>query len=417
MKEMKEMKDIEEIKLILLGESGVGKTSIIKRYLYDEFSEFYNPNISMNYVEKDIELNKKTIRLNIWDTIGQEKYRSVSKLFLKETQIVVLVYSINDLKSFQALNYWNDLYKNQMGKNNVLGVAGNKADLFLEQQITEAEGKQYAEDNNGIFAIISAKEDKIGIDEFILKLVNKYLEEKKNVDIDEFEVIEDREKGIILSNQKLKDLGYNEDGCCGGKAKKRRKKYEEILKNDNGYIESIFLGLGGVGKTSLIKNIEGKKFDEKENHTEETTKYETKYTNGNMQLVLNIYDINNEDKRNKNNETIIKKCQIFFLVYELNDMRTFSEVKFWLQVIENSREEEIDKKKNIIFVIIENKNDLNNKNQLNINDNDNDNETVPNIGENLANEINGIFYSTSAKNDKNFKDIIGIAIEKYISFP
>ena len=189
------MKEIEEIKLILLGESGVGKTSIIKRYLYDEFSEFYNPNISMNYVEKDIVINKKTIRLNIWDTIGQEKYRSVSKLFLKETQIVVLVYSINDLQSFKALNYWNDLYKNQMGKNNVLGVAGNKADLFLEQQVTEAEGKQYAEDNNGIFAIISAKDDKIGIDEFILKLVNKYLEEKKNVDIDEFEVIEDREKG------------------------------------------------------------------------------------------------------------------------------------------------------------------------------------------------------------------------------
>ena len=91
----------EEIKMILLGESGVGKTSIIERYLYDKLNVDYFPSTTMNYAEKDIEINKKIIRLNIWDTIGQEKYRAISNLFLNETKIVILVYSIDDSNSFK----------------------------------------------------------------------------------------------------------------------------------------------------------------------------------------------------------------------------------------------------------------------------------------------------------------------------
>ena len=177
---MKENDNIEEIKLILLGESGVGKTSIIKRYLYDQFSLERTPSTSMNYVEKDLIIDKKTIRLNIWDTIGQEKYRSLSKLFLNETHIVILVYSIDDLKSFQELKYWEKLYKDQLGDKVVLGVVGNKYDLYLSQEVTEEQGKEYAKENNGLFSQLSAKENKVGIDEYILKLVNQYLISKFN---------------------------------------------------------------------------------------------------------------------------------------------------------------------------------------------------------------------------------------------
>ena len=259
---MKEINDIEEIKLILLGESGVGKTSIIKRYLYDEFSLEKEPSTSMNYVEKDIVIDKKKVRLNIWDTIGQEKYRSLSKLFLNETNIVILVYSIVDLKSFEELNYWEKLYKEQLGEDIILGVAGNKYDLYLSQEVTEEQGKEYAREKNGFFSQLSAKENKVGIDDFILKLVNQYLIDKKyKINIDDFEIIESREKGLILNNKQIEELGYNKEGCCGTKAKLRRKKYEEILKNNKGYIESIFLGSKGVGKTSLIKRINGKDFD------------------------------------------------------------------------------------------------------------------------------------------------------------
>ena len=403
----------EEIKLILLGESGVGKTSIIERYLYNKFNEDYFPSITMNYAEKDIEINKKTIRLNIWDTIGQEKYRSLSNLFLNNTEIVILVYSIDDSNSFKELEYWNNLAKKQIDPNVFLGVVGNKSDLYLNQQVSQLEGKQYAEKNNAIFAQLSAKDNRLGINDYINKLVSEYLKVKilnknkqnnKNIK---------KEKGIILSNEKLNSLGYNNSGCCGGKAKARRKKYEDILKENNGEIDSIFLGSKGVGKTSLIKRIDGKDFDENEKHTEDLTKYETFYFNSTMKITLNIYDINNEKKKNNIIEQILKKCQIYFLVYDLNDMRSIKEVKYWLNIIINLKNN--NSKHSYVIAIIGNKKDLlDNEQNLDIN-----NFEINKFKEEyLINEINSTFYLTDAKSNSNeIKDIIGISVEKFINLP
>ena len=407
--------DYEEVKMILLGESGVGKTAIIKRYLYDQFNKEKSPSESMHYMEKDLVINKKKIKLNVWDTIGQEKYRSLSKLFLNETQIVILVYSIDDSKSFKELDYWSDLYKEQLGDEILLGIVGNKIDLFTNQEVPENQGKEYAEQHNGIFAQLSAKENRVGIEEYILKLVTEYLKKKNNkINIKDFEIIElNRKKGIILTNKQITDLGYNEDGCCGGKAKARKKKYENILKNNKGCIDSIFLGSNGVGKTSLIKRIDGKDFDENEAHTEELNKYETEYTNANMQITLNIYDINNDEKEKIIIQETIKKCQIYFLVYEIDNLISLKHIQFWIKVIQNFKKNE--KQKDYTLAIIGNKKDLKNTEENLINANNND--VVYNKAKNLANEVNGIFYITTAKEDKDIKDIIGIAIENYINLP
>lgn len=407
--------DYEEVKMILLGESGVGKTAIIKRYLYDQFNKEKSPSESMHYMEKDLVINKKKIKLNVWDTIGQEKYRSLSKLFLNETQIVILVYSIDDSKSFKELDYWSDLYKEQLGDEILLGIVGNKIDLFTNQEVSENQGKEYAEQHNGIFAQLSAKENRVGIEEYILKLVTEYLKKKNNkINIKDFEIIElNRKKGIILTNKQITDLGYNEDGCCGGKAKARKKKYENILKNNKGCIDSIFLGSNGVGKTSLIKRIDGKDFDENEAHTEELNKYETEYTNANMQITLNIYDINNDEKEKIIIQETIKKCQIYFLVYEIDNLISLKHIQFWIKVIQNFKKNE--KQKDYTLAIIGNKKDLKNTEENLINANNND--VVYNKAKNLANEVNGIFYITTAKEDKDIKDIIGIAIENYINLP
>lgn len=401
----------EELKLILLGESGVGKTSIIERYLYDKFNEKFCPSTTMNYAEKDIEIGKKTIRLNIWDTIGQEKYRSISKLFLNDTKIVILVYSIDDSKSFTELEYWNKLAKEQIDQDVFLGIVGNKSDLYLEQQVSEIDGKKYAEDNKAIFAQLSAKDNRLGIIEYMNKLVKEYFKvqsQKKNSDNKE---LRNKEKGIVLSNERLNTLGYNEGGCCGGKAKARRKKYEDILNNNNGEIDSIFLGGDRVGKTSLIKRIDGKNFDENEKHTEDMTKYETKYFNSTMKITVNIYDINNDKKKNNLLEQTLIKSQLYFLVYDLNDMRSINEVRIWLNVIKNLKKN----KNSYITAIIGNKKDLiENKQQLD----NNSNELRKLKQEHLISEDNTIFYYISAKNNHSkVKDIIGITVEKFINLP
>ena len=196
--------EIQEIKVILLGETAVGKTSIIKRYYDDTFDTNEVTTISMSYVDKIIELNKKKYKLIIWDTIGQEKYRSISKLFLTEAKIVILVYCIDKKDTFENLDFWYNLYKEELGDEAILGIAGNKADLLMEQVVSYQEGEKFANERGAIFAEISAKENKVTINNFMNDLVKAYIAKNKG------------EK--INKNNKVKlGEGNNQkkEGCCG----------------------------------------------------------------------------------------------------------------------------------------------------------------------------------------------------------
>ena len=214
-------KTLPEIKMILLGESGVGKTSIIKRYLDEEFDLNESSSLSMTYVGKDLEINNQKIRLNIWDTIGQEKYRSLSKLFLNETKIVILVYAINAKQSFIELEYWYKLYKEILGPDTILGIAGNKMDLYLNQEVSDEEAKEYADNHGAIFATLSAKENKDSIDRFINNLVKTYLD--KNINKND----NNKDNNVIkldAENSKNNEANSGGDVCCGGGKKKLERK-------------------------------------------------------------------------------------------------------------------------------------------------------------------------------------------------
>lgn len=388
-----------EIKLILLGESGVGKTSIIKRYYKDTFNPDEESTLSTNFATKDLVINNKSIKLNLWDTIGQEKYRSLSTYFLKETEIVILVYSITSRKSFKELDYWYNLFVDNLGKNVILGVIGNKCDLISKQEVPDKEGIEYAQKHNALFAQISVKENKVGIDKFIDNIVREYLRTKIDKD---FEIIENREKGIVLNKELGKEYGKNDGGCCGGKTKARKKKYVDIIKNNKGYVHSIFLGENKVGKTSLIKGIKGEEFDKNEKHTSSLNEFETNYTNSTMQINLKIYDVNN-DEENQNFEKM-KQCQIYFLVYDLSKNETLKKVENLIEKINNLKDTE-NNKKDFILVIIGNKKDLVEKNG---------NKTYEEEGKALSTKNNSIFFSASALNNKEIQNIIALAIENYI---
>ena len=199
--------EIPEIKVILLGETAVGKTSIIKRYYEGQFNENEDSSLTMSYVDKTIEIDEEKYKLIIWDTIGQETYRSISKLFLNESKIVILVYSIVNKSSFTNLDFWYNLYLEELGKEVILGIAGNKADLYLNQQVPYEEGEKFAEERGAIFAEISAKQNKESIDHFMMELVRKYLHKGK------------KEKNEAKKNIKLDGKNNKPDkkGCCSGK--------------------------------------------------------------------------------------------------------------------------------------------------------------------------------------------------------
>ena len=399
-----------EIKCILLGESGVGKTSIISRYVKDQFDSEIPISTSCCYIDKIIQKNNIKIKLNIWDTIGQERFRSISKMFLKDTKIVILVYSIISKESFQSLDYWLNLYKDHLEEGTILGVAANKIDLFLNQEIPDEKGKEYAEKNGAIFGLISAKINKSSIDKFINNLVEEYLK-KYNINynsISDTKTIRIRRKTI---NNKNKNI--NEGGCCSSKNNndnnERRRKCSIIIKEKNGCINSVFLGDKSVGKTSIIKRINGQKVDENEEHTEKISKTSVNYKVDNTtKLKIHIYDVDNDKMKTREFIEAIKNSYICFLVYDVNNKESLENLEYWIEVIKRCKE---DVKEKYLLYILGNKID----NIKNGNIIGNETDDLIKEGKELSKNNNGIFRTVSAMKNTDIDNILGEGVEKYLN--
>ena len=389
--------DVLEIKMILLGETAVGKTSIISRYVENTFSSDLMSSTSMTYVQKNITIDKQKIQLNIWDTVGQERYRSLSKLFFKDTKIVVLVYSITNLQSFEGLTYWLNLYKESIGDEAILGVVGNKSDLFLKQEVDEEKGEEFAKNNGAIFSLVSAKDNKAQLDEYINKLIHEYM----------------NKFGITKKQKKIK-LGDDDDehnveevkaGCCAGEKNKRMiRRYMSIVNEEGGIINCVFLGDDSVGKTSIINRIFKKDFNENEKHTEELNESVHKYKNNKMKLQVMIHDVDNEKKKSKEYIDILKKSQIFFLVYDVKKNQTFDNIEYWTEVISKVK----DNLNKILIYILANKNDKSDGNA---------NNQIILEGKSLAADNKYMFKSISAKDNDGIIGLIEDSVQNYLAIP
>ena len=173
-----EGKDNITCKVVLVGESGVGKTCIIQRYVNNNYNENTESTSTSTYTYKSIDYKalNKSISFDIWDTAGQELYRALAKNFYLNASIGILVYDIRRKQSFEAIkDYWHEQLKEFGEENMVFGVAGNKCDLFQEEEVTEEEGKKFAKSIGAIFHLTSCKES-IGIDELFEECGRKYLE-------------------------------------------------------------------------------------------------------------------------------------------------------------------------------------------------------------------------------------------------
>lgn len=402
-----------EIKLILLGEPGVGKTSIIGRYVHDTFDNNMPSSNSICYVGKIIKKNNIKIKLNIWDTIGQEKFRSISKIFLKDTKIVILVYSITSKESFNNLDYWLKLYQDQLEEGTILGVAANKIDLYLNQEVSEEEGQEYAEKNKAIFGLISAKINKNSIDKLIDNLLEAYLKKNKNILNNN---INDN-KTIKLSNRKIINNNNNSNGSCcsGGNSKNRKKKYDSIVKNLNGCLYSVFLGDKGVGKTSIINRINGRKINKEEPHTEKSIKFSIDYIHQDENINLLIYDVNIDKIKTKEFIEIVKKSRIFFLVYDVKNKQSYINLDYWIEVIKRCKD--VPQKQNYALYIIGNKDDLSQTEEIEENEIINNNDNIKKYieeGKEFSNSQNGIFKAVSALENRGIEKIIEEGIEHYL---
>ena len=173
----KNYKEKKEVKVILLGESGVGKTCIIERYMSNKFNSNLPSTLCSAYSIKKIIRDNTLYVINICDTTGQEKYHSVTNLFVKGSNIVILVYSIDSVTSFNNLEYWYSMVVDNLKDTEyILAIIGNKTDLFEEEVVSEEEGKRFAESKNAKFQLVSAKEDPDGINKLFDNLFEEIIQ-------------------------------------------------------------------------------------------------------------------------------------------------------------------------------------------------------------------------------------------------
>ena len=182
MLENDDIDDDEEIKVILVGEMGTGKTSLINTAIGLSFQDKLPSTTTNSIVNKMIEIKGKKYSINLWDTIGQEKYRSLTKIFMKGAKVVIFVYDITSRHTFTELDFWFKSTQEIINEKIVMGIIGNKSDLFLKEEVSEEEGRKLAKDKGFEFALTSAKNSSIFC-EFLEKLVKKYI----GVDPDEEE--------------------------------------------------------------------------------------------------------------------------------------------------------------------------------------------------------------------------------------
>jgi len=205
-------------KIVLLGEAGVGKTSIITRYISGSFSQVVMTSTGSSFVAKKIELDdKKKVKLQIWDTAGQERYRSLAKIFYQSAAVAVLVYDVTLKKSFEQLKeYWVKEIKDNAPDNIIIAIAANKSDDYLNQDVDTADGKKLAKSLDALFICTSAKLGN-GIEELFKLSGEKFLNPNKNISdsyMNKDEILERKNRIKIEQIREKKNEKNIKKGCC-----------------------------------------------------------------------------------------------------------------------------------------------------------------------------------------------------------
>ena len=219
------MSGADSVKVVLLGEAGVGKTSIIHQFTYHTFDPDCISSISAQFVSKTIDYQGYgAIKYDIWDTAGQERYRSMAKIFYKDAKVIVFVYDITSQPTFDGLkNYWYEQTKTNCEKDAILAVVANKNDLYGDQIVPDEEGQRFADEIGAIFQSTSALSDS-GIGKLFDHIGRKYID--SDYDYKDLDVKQKAKYEKKLNTQNEKNNGdekkvklgdtnsENKGGCC-----------------------------------------------------------------------------------------------------------------------------------------------------------------------------------------------------------
>ena len=171
------------LKYIIIGDSAVGKSNILLRYAHEKFNEDYQATIGVEFGAKNLEINNEKYRIQIWDTAGQQNFKSITRAYYKNSVCAIIVYDITNRESFNNINTWIDDCKSQSPKTVFFVLVGNKIDLENERKVDYNEGLNFAKENQMFFFECSAKTGK-NVEDIFYKSAEHIAEKIKNGNYD-----------------------------------------------------------------------------------------------------------------------------------------------------------------------------------------------------------------------------------------
>ena len=211
---MTEKKDYDYLfKILILGDSFVGKTNILKRFIHNEFDSTTKETVGVEFDSKNYNFGEKTIKAQIWDTAGQERYRSVTKAYYKGAKGALLVYDITRRITFENIDNWLIDLRTNGDKDILIILIGNKSDLNSKREVSKDEAETKAEQYNIAFLETSAKNGD-NIDKAFRELVEQvYNANKTSIEKIDVKVEGNNEDGISLQKDDVDEQKKNK-GCC-----------------------------------------------------------------------------------------------------------------------------------------------------------------------------------------------------------
>lgn len=202
--------------ILIVGDSSVGKTSIISRYTSGTFKEEYLATVGLDYYSKEEIIDNKTIHIKLWDTAGEERYKSLTQNYFRNAEGVLLVFDVTNTDSFNNLKEWiNSIKQNMEGKNIFIPIIiiGNKLDMEDQREISKEQAEKFVSENNYKYFETSAKTGE-GVDKSIRELATQILKQEGQID--------DQKAARATSRQiKKEDITDNNNdnekkkgGCC-----------------------------------------------------------------------------------------------------------------------------------------------------------------------------------------------------------
>jgi small GTP-binding protein len=193
----------EKCQLLIIGDSTVGKTSILYRYSEDKFNAQHLATVGIDFYTKDEKMLNKVVRVKIWDTAGQERYKSLTNAFFRNANGIILVYDINNLETFDNLKYWIQSINQNLGEKNDIKkiIIGNKVDL--QREVKKEEAEIFAKNLNIPYFETSAKLN-TGVNEAIQFIVTQIISEK---------ISPDNRESNLRQTIKLKETKNSKCGC------------------------------------------------------------------------------------------------------------------------------------------------------------------------------------------------------------